>query len=46
MPVQLGLPPAFRAHDLLSDETFDWRIGRNYVGLGPGQAHVIAPRQH
>ena len=46
VPVQLGLPPAFRAHDLLSGDTFDWRIGRNYVGLGPGQAHVIAPGQH
>ena len=31
---------------LLSDETWTWRIGRNYVGLGPGQAHVIAPGQH
>ncbi len=39
----LGLPPSFTAHDLLSDERFNWRIGPNYVRLEPGvrQAHVI-----
>jgi starch synthase (maltosyl-transferring) len=43
IPASLGLPPSFTAHDLLSDERFAWRIGRNYVRLDPGvqQAHVI-----
>jgi starch synthase (maltosyl-transferring) len=43
LPVALGLPPAVTVRDLLTDETFSWRIGRNYVRLGPGQAHVLAP---
>jgi starch synthase (maltosyl-transferring) len=43
MPASLGLPPSFTAHDLLSDERFQWRIGPNYIRLEPGirQAHVI-----
>jgi len=43
VPASLGLPPSFTAHDLLSDQRFAWRIGRNYVRLEPGvrQAHVI-----
>jgi starch synthase (maltosyl-transferring) len=41
VPVSLGLPPAFSATELVSDETFHWRIGRNYVRLGPGQSHVL-----
>ena len=41
MPVWLGLPPAFGATELLTDQEFHWRIGRNYVRLGPGQAHVL-----
>jgi starch synthase (maltosyl-transferring) len=42
VPAQLGLPPVFDVHDVLSDEFFQWRIGRNYVRLEPGmrQAHV------
>jgi starch synthase (maltosyl-transferring) len=44
VPASLGLPPSFTAHDLLSDERFQWRIGPNYVRLVPGirQAHVIS----
>ena len=42
IPVSLGLPPAFEVRDLLTDETFVWRAGRNYVGLGPGASHVLA----
>ncbi len=38
----LGLPPAFIATDLLSGKAFPWRTGRNFVGLEPGGAHVIA----
>jgi starch synthase (maltosyl-transferring) len=41
IPVSLGLPPAFEVRDLLTEETFVWRAGRNYVGLGPGQSHVL-----
>ena len=41
LPVSTSLPPAFAVRDLLSDETFTWRIGRNYVKLAPGQSHVL-----
>ncbi len=41
VPVWLGLPPAYGATELLTEESFHWRIGRNYVRLGPGQAHVL-----
>jgi starch synthase (maltosyl-transferring) len=41
VPVSTGLPPAYPVHDLLSDATWTWRIGRNYVKLGPGQSHVL-----
>jgi starch synthase (maltosyl-transferring) len=41
VPAHLGLPPAFRATELLSGEAFTWHIGRNFVRLGPGQAHVV-----
>jgi starch synthase (maltosyl-transferring) len=42
IPAELGLPPIFTVHDVLSDERFQWRIGPNYVRLEPGvrQAHV------
>jgi len=41
VPAALGLPPAFTARDLLADEEFPWRIGRNYVRLDPGKSHVL-----
>ena len=43
VPASLGVPPAFTAHDLLSDERFQWRIGHNFVDLAPGwrMAHII-----
>jgi starch synthase (maltosyl-transferring) len=43
VPAHLGLPPSFTAHDLLSDERYQWRIGPNYVHLVPGerQAHLV-----
>jgi starch synthase (maltosyl-transferring) len=41
LPVSTGLPPAYSVRDLLTDETFTWRIGRNYVKLGPGRSHVL-----
>jgi starch synthase (maltosyl-transferring) len=43
VPADLGLPPSFTAHDLLTDERYLWRIGANYVRLTPNirQAHVV-----
>ena len=41
LPVSTGLPPAYSVHELLTEETWTWRIGRNYVHLGPGQSHVL-----
>jgi starch synthase (maltosyl-transferring) len=41
IPVALGYPPAFDARDLLTDQDFTWRAGRNYVKLGPGKSHVL-----
>ena len=41
LPVSTGLPPAYQVRDLLSDETWTWRIGRNYIRLGPGRSHVL-----
>jgi starch synthase (maltosyl-transferring) len=43
IPASLGLAPSFTAHDLVSDERYQWRIGPNYVRLEPGarQAHII-----
>jgi starch synthase (maltosyl-transferring) len=43
VPASLGLAPSFTAHDLLSGERFQWRIGPNFVRLEPGvrQGHVI-----
>ena len=41
LPVSTGLPPAYPVRDLLTDETWTWRIGRNYVRLPPGRSHVL-----
>jgi starch synthase (maltosyl-transferring) len=43
VPEALGTPPSFTAHDLLSGESYQWRIGHNFVRLAPGwrQAHII-----
>jgi starch synthase (maltosyl-transferring) len=41
VPVSTGLPPAYPVRDMLSDETWTWRIGRNYVRLGPGKSHLL-----
>jgi starch synthase (maltosyl-transferring) len=42
VPAHLGLPPIFTVQDALTQESFQWRIGRNYVRFEPGvrQAHV------
>jgi starch synthase (maltosyl-transferring) len=43
VPHDSGLPPAFTAIDLLSGESFDWRLGPNYVRLDPSRrvAHIL-----
>jgi starch synthase (maltosyl-transferring) len=41
VPVALGLPPAYVVNELVTGESFHWRIGRNYVRLGPGKSHVL-----
>jgi starch synthase (maltosyl-transferring) len=43
VPYDLGVPPAFTVTDLLDDQRYDWRVGRNYVRLDPGErsAHVL-----
>ena len=42
VPLELGLPRAFTAIDLLTEASYRWRTGRNFVGLEPGGAHVMA----
>jgi starch synthase (maltosyl-transferring) len=43
VPAHLGTSPAFTVLDELSGEKYDWRLGRNYVGLHPWgrQVHVL-----
>jgi starch synthase (maltosyl-transferring) len=41
LPVATGLPPTYRVRDLLAENDWTWHIGRNYVRLDPGQAHVL-----
>jgi starch synthase (maltosyl-transferring) len=41
VPVSTGLPPAYRVHDVVTDDDWTWHLGRNYVRLGPGQSHLL-----
>jgi len=41
VPPGLGFPDTFPVQDLLTGERYRWRVGRNYVGLAPGQAHLM-----
>jgi starch synthase (maltosyl-transferring) len=41
VPPDIGLPEEFPVRDLLTGERYRWRVGRNYVGLGPGQSHLL-----
>jgi len=43
VPGELRLPETFGVRDLLTDDEYLWRTGRNYVRLEPGvrQAHVF-----
>jgi starch synthase (maltosyl-transferring) len=48
VPDSVHLPDTFPVRDLLVDADYVWATGRNYVRLGPGQAHVmqaLVPRQ-
>jgi starch synthase (maltosyl-transferring) len=44
VPSELGLPASFAVQDLLSDATYAWSSGGNYVRLPPGQSHVLHVR--
>ena len=44
IPAALGLPDGFDVVDGLTGETYTWGE-RNYVRLGPGQAHVLEVRR-
>jgi starch synthase (maltosyl-transferring) len=41
VPAALGLPPTFFVADLLGGERYRWTIGRNFVRLDAGQAHLF-----
>ncbi len=41
VPGDLGLPAAFTVRDELGGGEWGWSVGRNYVRLEPGQAHVL-----
>jgi len=41
VPPGLGVPDGFAVSDLLTGRVYRWRVGRNYVGLAPGGAHVM-----
>jgi len=47
VPAHLGVAPAFRVRDELSGESYDWRLGRNYVRLDPWgrQVHIFKVEQ-
>jgi starch synthase (maltosyl-transferring) len=42
VPYDLGLPPTFGVEDLLTRDYYTWHMGRNFVQLEPGGAHVLA----
>ncbi len=44
VPPGLGVPDSFVVQDLLTDETYAWQVGGNYVLLPPGGAHVMHVR--
>jgi starch synthase (maltosyl-transferring) len=41
VPAGLGVPDELPVRDLLTGERYRWRVGRNYVGLGPGRSHLL-----
>ena len=41
IPVSTGLPPTYRARELVTEQDWAWHLGRNFVRLAPGQSHII-----
>jgi starch synthase (maltosyl-transferring) len=41
IPVSTGLAPTYRVRDLLGGDEWNWHLGRNYVRLAPGRAHLL-----
>ncbi|MBA2462566.1 MAG: alpha-1,4-glucan--maltose-1-phosphate maltosyltransferase [Actinobacteria bacterium] len=41
VPPGAGFPDEFPVRDLLTGHRYRWRVGRNYVGLAPGQSHLM-----
>ena len=41
VPYESGLPPAYEVCDLLTGARYTWHVGRNFVRLNPGGAHVL-----
>ena len=41
IPLEAELPHELQVHDALSGDRFTWHLGRNYVRLSPGGAHVL-----
>ncbi len=41
VPPDLGLEGDFGVTDLITGLRYRWRVGRNYVNLPPGKAHVL-----
>jgi starch synthase (maltosyl-transferring) len=44
VPGDLDLPDSFVVQDLLTDDTYAWQVGGNYVLLQPGGAHIMHVR--
>jgi starch synthase (maltosyl-transferring) len=44
VPPAFDLPASFVVQDLLTDDTYAWQVGGNYVLLPPGGAHVMHVR--
>ena len=43
IPYELGVPPAFSLEDVLDGQSYQWRLGGNYVRLDPAEraGHVL-----
>ena len=41
VPHESGLPAAYEVRDVLTGEHHTWSVGRNFVRLNPGGAHVL-----
>ncbi len=41
LPAHLNLAPVMPVRDIITNQDFTWRLGRNYVRLAPGASHVV-----